>query len=285
MERYKQFDRLVVDDFETDVWEHPLHNHNHYELIFIVSGSGIHHLNKRLLPYESGFLYLLGPEDEHEFMIEERTRFIYFKFTKLYPDTYAADNPSLWNKDMDIILNMPEAKKGNVLKHDADKQLVAGLFDIIVNEYKRNELLSRKIIFQLFKALVLIVKRNKECCGVKTARDHASEVTEDLLEYIELHIYDPKMLTKKQIGSHFHYSPNYIGTFFKERVGTSLRTYVQQYRYKLLEQRLKHSNMGTKQLALEFGFTDESHLHKFVKSQAGVNLNELRSSIPHEAKL
>ncbi|HBT09103.1 MAG TPA: AraC family transcriptional regulator, partial [Leeuwenhoekiella sp.] len=75
MKRYTQFNRLIVDDFTTDVWTHPLHNHNHYEVIFIRSGSGIHHLNNSLVPYRAGHLYLLGPEDEHEFIIEEPTNF------------------------------------------------------------------------------------------------------------------------------------------------------------------------------------------------------------------
>ncbi len=278
MERYKQFDRLVISDFKTSVWEHPLHNHNHYEFIFIPEGNGMHHLNKKMLPYQRGSMYLLGPEDEHEFIIEAETHFVYFKFTKLYLDSFKNEDASEWNQDMDSLLGMQECKRGTLLKNEVDIALVERLFEIIVEEHNRNELLSKKIVFQLFKTIMLIIKRNKECCGVKTKHVTTanSEITEDLLEYIELHIYDPKMLTQKQIAAHFHYSPNYIGTFFKEKVGTSLKNYIQQYRYNLLEQRLKHGYNSTKQLALEFGFTDESHLHKFVKGFTGKTFTELK---------
>lgn len=277
MKRYTQFNRLVISDFFAEEWEHPLHNHNYYEFIFIVEGSGTHHLNSEMLPYQKGSMYLLGPDDEHEFIIDTKTRFVYLKFTKLYFDAFQED-ASQWNKDIDSLLSLKASKTGTLLRNDEDICSVTGLLEMIVKEYKRDELLSKKIIFQLFKAVMLILKRNKDSCGVKHHFTETSEITEDLLEYIELNIYNPKMLTQKQIASHFHYSPNYIGIFFKEKVGTSLKHYIQQYRFNLLEQRLKHGQSSTKQLALEFGFTDESHLHKFVKGFTGKTFTELKQS-------
>ncbi|WP_053970363.1 AraC family transcriptional regulator [Mangrovimonas sp. ST2L15] len=279
MERYKQFDRLVINDFVAEVWQHPLHNHNHYEFIFIVEGKGMHHINKRLLPYRKGSMYLLGPEDEHEFMIDEKTRFVYFKFTKLYLDTFKNEDASEWNQDIDSIISLKASKTGDLLKSDDDIEMITLLLNLIVKEYQKNEVLSKKIVFQLFKSIMLVIKRNKHSCGTKMITSENAETTEDLLEYIELNIYNPKMLTQKQIAAHFHYSPNYIGTFFKEKVGTSLKNYIQQYRFNLLEQRLKHGQSSTKQLALEFGFTDESHLHKFVKIQSGKKLTAIKQEM------
>ncbi|WP_268224765.1 helix-turn-helix domain-containing protein [Sinomicrobium oceani] len=277
MKRYKQFNRLIVNDFTADVWQHPLHNHNHYEIIFIASGAGIHHLNKRLMPYKAGHLYLLGPEDEHEFIIEKNTRFIYFKFTKLYFDTFPSDHAARWIRDLDELLNRPERKKGDLLKMEPDRITIATLFELIIKEYQRNEVLSKKLVFEWFKSILMILRRNWNCCGTPHDRSARSVLTEELLEYIEMHIYDPKMLRQKAIAEHFHYSPNYIGTLFKDKVGTSLKSYIQQYRYNLLEQRLAQGNGSTKQLALEFGFTDESHLHRFVKGFSGKSFMELKT--------
>lgn len=277
MKRYKQFNELIVSDFETDFWEHPLHNHNHFEIIYIAKGEGVHHLNKRLVSYKAGHLYLLGPEDEHEFIVFERTRFIYFKFTNFYLDTKDVDNPSNWNRDVDLILNTKASSTGNILKYKKDRKLVEHLLGLIVSEYERNEVLSKKIIFQFFKGLVLIIKRNLlKDSKLKPHIKRATNTTEELLEYIEVNIYNPKLLKQKEIANHFNLSPNYIGIFFKEKVGTSFKKYIQEYRFGLLQQRLKNGQSSTKQLALDFGFTDESHLHKFVKSYSGKRLVELK---------
>lgn len=278
MERYRQFKQLIVQDFETATWNHPIHNHNHFEIIYIAHGKGIHHLNTSYINYQTGDLYLLGPEDEHEFIIEETTRFIYMKFTHLYLNTSDVDSPSQWNKDVDYLLKNNNCKDGSLIQKKQDKATITSLMQLIVNEYQNDDVLSRKIIFQYFKALVLLLKRNQKCCGIKQNREETADITEELLEYIELNIYAPKQLSLKQIANHFHYSPNYMGVFFKDKVGMSLKNYIQQYRFTLLEQRLKHGYDSTKQLAIEFGFTDESHLHKFVKGYTGKTFTELKAT-------
>lgn len=276
MKRYTQFKELVIDDFETDVWEHPVHKHNHFEIIYIAQGSGNHHLNQQTIPYQRGDLFLLGPEDEHEFVVDKTTRFIYVKFTNFYLDSTDVDSPTQWNMDVDLLLKSPQRRNGNILTREEDKALVLEVLNLMVAEYQKEELLGRKIIFQFFKALVLILKRNQLPETVKSSRKPSSDMIEELLEYIELNIYNPKMLTQKQIAKHFPFAANYVGVYFKNKFGTTLKKYIQDYRFNLLEQRLKNGQTSTKQLAIDFGFTDESHLHKFVKSTSGKTLTDLK---------
>ncbi len=279
MKRYTQFDQLVIQDFERSRWNHPLHKHNHFEIIFIAKGTGIHHLNKQLIPYKKGDLFLLGPDDEHEFIIHDHTRFIYLKFTNLYIDSKDVDNPSQWNKDIDLILRSRKYNSGNILKNKSDRTTVENIMMLIISEFKRNEILSKQIIFQHFKALVLIIKRNQLSGGSKGIHKNTSSIAGELFEYIELNIYNPPMLTQKCIADHFNLSPNYIGAFFKDKIGTPLKKYIQEYRYSLLEQRVKSGQISTKQLAIDFGFTDESHLHKFVKIMSGKNFVDLKKDL------
>lgn len=278
MKRYKQFESLVIDDFQVDSWQHPLHNHNHFELIFIADGCGTHHLNQVKSTYKKGHLFLLGPEDEHRFEVKKPSHFIYFKFTKLYI-TQPADVPlpNHWNRDVDQLLYLPERKKGNLLHSAPDRELVQQLMQIIVQEYRQKKVLNQKIIFQLFSVVMLIIRRNGQAYEFQPAPREKTGIAEEILEYIELNIYEPRKLTLKNLADQFHYSANYIGMLFKEKVGSSLRDYVSHYRLKLIEQRLKHSQIGMKQLASEFGFVDESHLRKFIKTKAGKSMREIRA--------
>ena len=149
-------------------------------------------------------------------------------------------------------------------------------------EYERNALLGKKLVNHHFKAILLVLNRNGPNCDKKQQRRADSDITEALLEYIELNIYDPKSVSQKEIARYFHYSPNYIGILFKKNIGTSLKKYIQDYRFNLLKQRLKHGHQSTKQLSLDFGFTDESHLHKFVKTQSGKNFISLKEELVPE---
>jgi AraC family transcriptional regulator, L-rhamnose operon regulatory protein RhaS len=279
VKRYKQFDSLVVDDFEVAEWQHPLHNHNHFEMIFIAGGKGNHHLNKVRTPYTEGDLFLLGPEDEHQFEVKSRSRFIYFKFTKLYITDHSEEPlPSQWNRDVDQLLYHPERKKGNLLRSQADRMLVKKLMEMIVAEYRQGNALNTKIIFQLFSVVILIIKRNGKAYENHSQVREFSGVAEAIMDYLDQHIYEAEKLSLKKVAEHFHYSPNYIGILFKEKIGSSFREYISGYRTKLIEQRLKHSQIQMKQIAAEFGFVDESHLNKFFKKHTGTTPTEYRKT-------
>lgn len=276
MKRFKQFDPLIIDDFEVDQWPYPLHNHNHYEIIFVAHGKGNHHLNNHLMPYQEGDLFLLGPEDEHEFLLETKSRFIYFKFIKPYlSEVSDFPLPESWNQHVDRLLQSPERKNGNLLHQPEDRTEVCRLMGIISDEYARKGELHQRVIFQLFTIVVLIVIRNLK--GQTRLREvRKASIAEHLLEYVEANIYDPTKLTLGNLSDHFHYSPNYLSSLFKTTIGLSLREYIGNYRYKLISERMKFGQVPQKQLVSEFGFVDESHLHKFMKSRTGKKMKELR---------
>jgi hypothetical protein len=47
---------------------------------FIFKGNSVHHINKNELPYKTGDLFLISPEDEQCFEIRKVTRFAFIKF-------------------------------------------------------------------------------------------------------------------------------------------------------------------------------------------------------------
>lgn len=263
VKRYKQFDELVVDDFEVDTWNHPLHKHNHFELIFIDRGTGRHLLNQQEIPYQQGDLFLLGPEDEHEFEVTIRTRFMYFKFTKPYLSRRGDVHlPEHWDHQMEVLLYSPKRKGGTLLEPDTDQELIRQLMYAIVQEHHHKKYGSKQIIFQLFTTIILVIQRHFK----NRPLPEQSGITERLLEYVDMHIYNPSKLTLQQMAEHFHYSGHYIGPLFRDKVGCSLREYVRDYRYRLIQQRLQYGQVSVKQLASEFGFVDASHVYKFLRS-------------------
>ncbi|MDZ4329797.1 MAG: AraC family ligand binding domain-containing protein, partial [Flavobacterium sp.] len=84
MPKLNQFETLVIDEFEEDKFHLPTHSHTYYEIIYIVKGNGIHHLNNNLLSYKTGDLFVISPDDEHYFDIKKSTRFVFIKFTDNY---------------------------------------------------------------------------------------------------------------------------------------------------------------------------------------------------------
>nr|WP_286670454.1 helix-turn-helix transcriptional regulator [Fodinibius salsisoli] len=81
------------------------------------------------------------------------------------------------------------------------------------------------------------------------------------------------------MANQFYLSQNYIGSYFKRNVGTTLSDYIGEYRYKLIEQRLRYSQDSINEIAMDFGFFDASHLNKFFKKYSGESPTDYRMQL------
>lgn len=278
MKRYVQFDPLIIEDFETDHWDHPKHRHNHFEIIFIMDGSGKHMVDEHEMDYTSGDLFLLRPEDSHEFMVGQTTRFIYLKFTQLYFSRNKFEVPGHWNRQIDLLLRMSQISHRSLLNSVEDIGMARKIMEMISLECRRSAKRYKETIFQLFSVILTLIQRNQSQSLDGFDEDDTSKI-ESMLYYIESHIHNPDALSAAKIAQEFYLSPRYIGSFFKRNMEVTLSDYISEYRYKLIEQRLRYSHNSVSEIAMEFGFFDASHLNKFFKKHRGENPTDFRKEV------
>jgi AraC family L-rhamnose operon regulatory protein RhaS len=273
MPRYKQFQPILVSTFETTQWAHPVHNHNHYELIFIKQGAGQHYVGGVPIAYQKGSVFLLGPDDEHYFDIETSTRFIYVKFT----DPYAHSEDMGGMQHLEYLIKSRETHLAGFslaaggahavgdtrTPHDA--HAVELLFDIMLT-LSKDILLNEALIWSQVLVLATLLQRNMP--AFKPVSGDSRDM-QAVYCYIHKYIYEPERLKAEAMAQHFHMSPGYMGPYFKRNAGTTLREYIGQYRSSLIRQRLDSGNYSLKQIAADFGLTDESHVRKSLRQTAG----------------
>ena len=97
-----------------------------------------------------------------------------------------------------------------------------------------------------------------------------------MLNYIQQNIFEPKNLKAVKLSQHFNISLNYLGRYFKKQTGDTLQNYITNYKMRLVETRLLHSDMRINEITYEFNFTDESHLNRVFKKYKGMNPSEFR---------
>ncbi|MHA4808408.1 helix-turn-helix domain-containing protein [Flavitalea flava] len=73
------------------------------------------------------------------------------------------------------------------------------------------------------------------------------------------------------ISQRFAISETYLGRYFKKHFNETYQQYIMQYKFKLIENRLLHSNMRINEIADEFGFTDKSHFNRMFKKHSGMS--------------
>ncbi|MCX2451206.1 AraC family transcriptional regulator [Pedobacter sp. PLR] len=268
MKRFIQHEALFVRHFETEKWPFPLHNHDHYELVFIHSGKGIHSHNQVDQAYSGRSLFLLAPQDAHIFEISERTEFSVLKFNNLYLEGVSNEKtPAVWRKLVDHLLAIAATYDTCLLKSEQDMEKIEQLMRLIVQEWEANAGLGNEVMFHLIRAVFSILKRNV-IGNIMTTPSSNGDLVISIIEFIHAHIHQPESLKLNVLALHFNFSPNYLSSLFKRQVKVSIKQYIDDYKYKLIETQLNSGGKIKKEISNEFGFNDLSHFLKFLKRYA-----------------
>ncbi len=262
MKRYKQFVPILISDFEVSDWTHPSHNHNHYELIYIKQGTGYHNINSNTSRYTDGSVYLLGPDDEHAFKIEKKTHFVYLKFTDIY--LYQDELIFSGLHDLEYLIKSRKTHSSSFVFNDKDQVTLSLVFEVMLsmkNEVFRNE----RLIWMQVLMLAHILQRNMPEIR---SNQHRTKEMQAVFCYIHKNIYDPTQLKAQIMAEHFNFTKDYMGPYFKKNTGMTIRDYVNDYRLTLIKRRIDVGAYSLKQIAAEFGLTDESHASKLLKKNS-----------------
>jgi len=270
-----QFDPLVIHDFYEETFHLPIHSHTYYEVIYIHKGNGIHHLNHNQIPYRAGDLFVISPEDQHNFEIKKCTRFTFIKFTDSYFKDHKLNTPDAFS------LSSPEEimrnKQLKELKLQFDEPCISILRSTVENivAYScRKDIATSPLMYYLILSVFGLIKealRKEDTSVIPAGLDRG-----DMISYIHQNIYNPHEIQVKSIASRFNIAPTYFSRYFKNTFEVSYRDYINKYRVKLIEKRILLPNLTLKEIAAEFGFTDESHLSNFFKVQRKVSPTHFR---------
>ena len=275
------FSAASFDVFELhlDYWDYPKHAHNFFELVFIQSGKGIHKINESSFEYNEGDVFLLTPNDEHEFTVKNRTLFGYLKFTEqLFLEKAELVSDFKWRKKIDAIILRANSVSGSIIKFDQDKESVFQLFKLINKEFKTQSTYSRSVLLELFGALLMIISRNISNNNLTISFTEKDKVNE-ILTYVRQNVLDKKKIKISVIAGEFNMSSNYVSVFIKKHAGISIQSYVMQTKIKMAERLLKQTNLNFSEVSQKLGFTDSSHFTKIFKKYKGVTPKYFRKTI------
>lgn len=275
MKKLNQFETLVIDEFEEEKFHLPTHSHTYYEIIYIIKGCGVHHLNHNLLPYKAGDLFVLSPDDEHYFDIKKSTRFVFIKFT----DNYFNSNKKLACDE--FLLSTPEnfmrdkLLKESVLKlDDPCKTILKNTIENITAYNCKTDISTSPIIFYQILSIFGLIKETMRSLNIQLAGNGIDN--ELIISYIHQNIYNPKVVQIKAISEHFNIAQTYFSAYFKRSFSITYRDYINNLRTKLIEKRISNNQMPIKQIAYEFGFTDESHLSNYFKKRKNIKPSDFK---------
>lgn len=268
MQRYLLHTPFSIYHFEAKTWNHPVHKHTYFEIIFILKGSGIHNINGNTFAYTEGDVFLLGPEDFHNFEIDILTEFCFVRFNDSIYKNHVDEKDSLWQQVTNTLLYTSSQSRGTIVRDKQERKKLHSLLAVLEEENENpNSKYFDSIRTSIMRSILIILARN--LFDETPASPVLKDSVEAILVYIKQHIYEPAKLTIEHLADVFNYSPDYISIFFKKHTGESIKQFITKYKMKLIEIRLLYSQLTIGEIADEFGYIDESHFCKQFKKFTG----------------
>lgn len=277
MAKFKQFNPLEILDFQETDFHLTIHSQNYFELVYIYEGKGIHQINQNKFSYTSGDLFVISPEDQHDFIMQRKTRVICIKFTN---DYFSIKEHSKFqdymNNNPESIMNSRILKEVKLKFTSEFRKILRQTIDHILLYNTRYDAAISSVVFHQILSIFGIIKETMDTMSLN-GTDHLPE-KEQLVSYIHQNIYDPDKIKIKCIASQFNISTTYFSAYFKRNFEMGYRDYFNQYRIMLINKRLESGQISLKQIADEFGFNDESHFSHFYKNNRGINPSSYATS-------
>jgi AraC-like DNA-binding protein len=272
MEIRNLYQPFELEYLEVEEYRAKEHKNTFFEMVFVLEGRGIQSINDHQLPYSSDKLFLISPKDKHGFEVDALTRLFFIRFNDIYLRTQRKE----WVQKLEFIFHNHNHLPGCILKNVTDKPLVRAMVEALIRENTSQHSHSQEVIRQLINTVLMIAARNITLAvtGVNSPAETDNPVL--LLNYIHQHIYQPEELKAEKMARRFNIAPTYISEYFKTQTGQNMQQYIATYKIRLIEARLRYTDIQLNEIVYEFGFSDASHLNRFFRKHKGVNPSEYR---------
>lgn len=256
-----------------------------FEIVYFEKGSGTIKINGKTVNYSANSIFVFIPDDIYILNPETATTTVAIKFLKSFFRNTASQNETLpvndWFRKIEEILNSESHELREMqFETDADRSHLVALVNMVATEYLNKQSFDIFIIQNSLSVILHLVARNIQFINTSdSVKEVKSSKIQQIINYIHSNIYNSDLLSTKSLAEEFHMADNYISEYFKKHTDVSLKKYIINYKLKLVETRLKYTDLQYSEIASELGFTDSSHLNKTFQSYKGTSLSAFRASL------
>ncbi|RUS93635.1 hypothetical protein DSM106972_095760 [Dulcicalothrix desertica PCC 7102] len=161
------------------------------------------------------------------------------------------------------------------VKHDLCAKNIAML---LYSELESGEVMGKLYVESLTQVLVIHLLRHYSTKAQIISSDNKTLTGAQLqqaLDYIHTHLDEDLSLV--QIAEVVNISPTYFASLFKGTTGNSPHQYVIQQRVERAKMLLSKTDLAISDIALQVGFSSQSHLTQQFKRFTGMTPKQVRS--------
>lgn len=256
-----------------------------FEILYFEKGTGTIKINGKTVNYAPNSFFVFIPDDIYIVNAESATTTVAIKFLKSFFRKTSSQNSNLpvndWFRKIEEILNSESHELREMqFEADADRSHLVSLINMVATEYLNKQSFDIFIIENSLSVILHLIARNIQFINTSdSVKEVKSSKIQQIINYIHSNIYNSEVLSTKSLAEEFHMADNYISEYFKKHTDVSLKKYIINYKLKLVETRLKYTDLQYSEIAAELGFTDSSHLNKTFQVYKGTSLSAFKASL------
>lgn len=247
------------------------HRHDFHTFLLTESGKGSHTIDFEDYEIKPSRLFFINYDQIHSWNIKEPIKGSIILFSKSFYNLIYTGNENI--KSDTAIENLPSYV--DLSKEEMESWL--SIFSRIEEEFTKSEKFSEEIICLLLKICVLNMERIAKGKDSFNSRvDHKSLLVEEFKKLVNRNYKEFK--TTKDYAAELSITPNYLNALVKENLGKSAGTLIKNRVILEAKRLLSHSGLSVRQIALELGFSDNSHFGKYFKNSVGITPDRFRKN-------
>ena len=242
------------------------HDHSHWEILLIVSGTIHHHINGYESVLKRGDACVIRPSDKHSLIIEsEQEKQNYQQINITFSDDYAKKLFDVYDSYEAIL---EEEKPIQFLLDESELNFVCSRALLTQNLPKQSYVMNTKLI---------LVRLMTSLYEQKTLFDKTYPAW--LNEFL-LCINNPNSFGKSmsELAETTPYSYSRLSTLFKKYVGKTILDYMNETRMVYAKRLLQTTTLTTLQISEMIGYNSLSSFNHLFKSNFGITPSEYRKA-------
>lgn len=270
-----------------------LHQHDFFELLFVVDGILYQNIENRRHLYTPGSCCLLNKNVRHKEEYSTDFRVIFFQFSEDFiQKMFAALSMNYFEIEQHHVqTKMEQFLQQNIFPDESMEknyidfiptqnsqwtvQNIHSIFEQITAELLSPQLGSSAFITALFFKLFHLLNHTEyyQTTPVKIGTDSENRLFQKITKKMEK--MNGKM-PRNALEKEFHYSGDYLNKIVKKYTGMTIYDYGMTFCMKKAAELLRHSDLTATEISLQLGFSNRTQFYKVFQNTFSVTPSEYR---------